>query len=655
MFLNFSNSSSIKQRIIGYFLAIMFIAMLLIVLLTVNKVKDVLNTLQQDNAKIVTTNLSVACGDPMMSIAYADPMMAGETDRITKILMGVKDSDKNVEYVILLANDGKCIASSKDENKDKYLNQTDFEKNAIASKEFVISKNTGIKNIFEATIPVFAASQRMGTLRIGYTTKYIDEMVRNVALIIIIIGVLVLVGGSVVYYFMIERGIVKPLTMVIGIAQKIADGSLAQKQIEITSQDEIGRLAEIFNKMLVSLGDLVKRAELIAGGMIGADIVEEKLEKGFSLVSAIAESSEHSKGDLGIAFDKMQEELRKLTIQARRISTDDLNNPVLEEKIIGELGEAFNQMTFNLKELAKVAEKISNNDLTSNVKIHSDKDVLAKAFNKMVTNLKNLIGVVATLANATHNSASSMAETTKQVNQTMDQVQNSIQQIASATNQVAKSTQEISVLMRNANSAVSTGSDNINKVIDKFGSVQSTIENTSMSINKLEQRSQEISEIVGLITKIADQTNLLALNAAIEAARAGEAGRGFAVVADEVRKLAESSGNSAEKISKIIKDIQSDLVGVVSSSQNSLEEAKVVFDLTNKMQIGYSDIVEAIKAMNQQVEQIAAISQETAASAEEITAGAQEQTSAVTEIASNSKSLVEQVNKLRTEVNKFQL
>jgi methyl-accepting chemotaxis protein len=655
MFLNFSNSSSIKQRIIGYFVAIMFVAVLLIVIITVTKTKNVLGAVQRDNAKIVTTNLSVACGDPMMSIAYADPMMAGETDRITKILMGVKNSDENVEYIILLSNDGKCVASSKDTNKDKYLNQTEFERNAIAAKDFEIHDNPGMQNVFEAVIPVFAASQRMGTLRIGYTTKNMDTLVRNVAFIIMFIGILVLVGGSIVYYVMIEKGIVNPLNRVIETAQMIADGNLSQKQIAITSNDEIGRLAEIFNKMLASLGELVQRAEMIASGIIGSDVIEKKLEKGMSLSRAIAECSQNSKGDLAIAFDKMQEELRKLTIQARRISTDDLNNPVLEEKIIGELGEAFNQMTFNLKELAKVAEKIANNDLTANVVIHSDNDVLAKAFSRMVNNLKGLIGVVVSLANTTHNSASSMAETTKQVNQTMDQVQNSIQQIASATNQVAKSTQEISVLMRNANGAVSTGSDNINKVIDKFGSVQSTIENTSMSINKLEQRSQEISEIVGLITKIADQTNLLALNAAIEAARAGEAGRGFAVVADEVRKLAESSGNSAEKISKIIKDIQSDLVGVVSSSQNSLEEAKIVFELTNKMQVGYTDIVDAIKAMNQQVEQIAAISEETAASAEEITAGAEEQTSAVTEIASNSKSLVDQVNKLRTEVNKFQL
>ncbi len=471
MFLFSSGKSSIKKRIIANFLAIMFFAMLLIVLITVSKVRSILNSVQLDNAKIVTTNLAIACSEPMMSIAYADPMMSGESDRLTKILLGVKSSDKNVEYVILLGNDGKCIASSKEELKDKSLNKTNIEIKAFAAKEFEVNENTGQPDVFETAIPVVAASQKMGVLRIGYTTKYISAMARNMALIIVLVVIVIVAAGSIIYNYMIEKGIIEPLGQVMVVAQMIADGNLSQKQVRITSNDEIGRLADIFNKMLAGLGELVTRAELIANGMIGSDTIEEKLEKGITLSDALA-SSAQSKGDLAVAFDKMQGELRKLTIQARRISTDDLNNPLLEERIAGELGEAFNQMTFNLKELAKIAEQISNNDLSANVMIHSDKDVLGKAFFKMVSNLKNLIGVVVQLANTSHNSASSMAESTKQVNQTMDQVQNSIQQIASATNQVAKSTQEISVLMRNANNAVNTGSDNINKVIDKFGSVQ---------------------------------------------------------------------------------------------------------------------------------------------------------------------------------------
>ena len=268
---------------------------------------------------------------------------------------------------------------------------------------------------------------------------------------------------------------------------------------------------------------------------------------------------------------------------------------------------------------------------------------------------KNLVATINQLANETHHSANDMAQTTEQSNHTVADVQNSIQQIASATTQISKSVQEISALVQHTSRVTEAGSGNINKVIDKFGLLQSTISTTGASISKLEQRSQEISEIVGLITKIADQTNLLALNAAIEAARAGEAGRGFAVVADEVRKLAESSGQSAENISNIIKEIQTDTASVVSSSQVSLEEAKGVLDLANKMRGGYDEIVTAIAGMSQQVEHIAAISEETASSAEEISSGAQEQTAAIGEIAGNARKLVDQAAKLKTEIGKFKV
>jgi methyl-accepting chemotaxis protein len=289
------------------------------------------------------------------------------------------------------------------------------------------------------------------------------------------------------------------------------------------------------------------------------------------------------------------------------------------------------------------------------VSTDSDKKVLVNAFAKMLKNLKILIGEVIKNANVTHASVNGIAETTSQVSQTMQQVQNSIQQIASATTNVAKGTQEISTLITKANGVVNTGNTNINAVIEKFSVVQSTIQGNNDSIIKLEQKSNKISEIVGLITKIADQTNLLALNAAIEAARAGESGRGFAVVADEVRKLAESSGKSAVQISDIIKEIQEDTMGVVTSSQDSIKEFNLVVELTQKMKEGYKNIIEVIEAVSRQVEGIAAVSEETAASSEEIAAGAEEQTAAINEISNNTSALREQVVKLKAEINKFRI
>jgi methyl-accepting chemotaxis protein len=617
--------------------------------------KSKLENAQQSKSQIVSSNLAIACADSMMSISYGDLMMSGELERLTKMLEQVKKSDSDVEYAILLSKDGKCVAASEESLKNSFLNQTEFEKKALEAAKLTISTNPDKKNIFETATPVIAAGQKMGVLRIGYSSKNIVAATQNIIILSGLIGILAIGFGSLFYYVMIERGIVQPLSNVMTVAQKVAEGNLSQKEIVVVSHDEIGKFAEIFNKMLKNLGDLVKRAESIANGVIGADLVEDKLKSGMALSQAAATDGTNSQGDLAVAFDRMQTELRKLTIQARRIAQDDLNNPVLDIEIAGELGEAFSQMTSNLKNLSSVAEKIADGNLVTTIRTHSENDVLANAFSRMINNLKNLVGTVVQLSNTTHHSASNMAHTTKQANQTMSQVQNSIQQIASAINQVARSAQGISILVQNTNKVVDAGSSNIAKVIDKFNAVQNTIETTGKSIGKLNERSQEISEIVGLITKIADQTNLLALNAAIEAARAGEAGRGFAVVADEVRKLAESSSNSADKISQIIKEIQTDTGNVVSSSQNSLEEAKVVLALADKMRTGYNEIVEAIKGMNQQVEQIVATSEETAASAEEITAGTEEQTAAITEIATSAQGMAEQAKTLKMEIGKFKV
>jgi methyl-accepting chemotaxis protein len=466
-------------------------------------------------------------------------------------------------------------------------------------------------------------------------------------------GLLVLVLGSVAYYWVLKHNFIEPLHHLLAATKQIQEGSMLHKEIPVERDDEIGHVTGVINKLILNLDQLLNRATFIAMGQIGANEAEEKMKRGATLESAA--KIESSEENLAGSFDVMQGELRKLTIQARKIAADELDSPVLDVQIAGELGDAFREMTINLKEIAAVARRIADQDLTTQVVIRSDTSVLGKAFAMMSYTLKSLIKTITEIVNDTYRAANEMAQTTEQSSHTMGDVQNSIQQIATATGQISKSAQQISALMQNANKTVDAGTENIAQVIRKFSELQSTISATGNSISKLEQRSNEISEIVGLITKIADQTNLLALNAAIEAARAGEAGRGFAVVADEVRKLAESSGQSAGNISRIIREIQQDTAVVVSSSQGSLEEAKGVLNLATRMRDGYNEIVESIKGMGQEVEQIAAVSEETASSAEEISSGAEEQTSAITEIANNAHGLVTQAGKLKAEIDKFRM
>ena len=185
-----------------------------------------------------------------------------------------------------------------------------------------------------------------------------------------------------------------------------------------------------------------------------------------------------------------------------------------------------------------------------------------------------MAGVVSSMRDGLNQLMVQTHESTEQIAAASEELTASAGQSAEASNQVAQSVDAIRVkagtVAERSDSAAeyaAEGGQAIQKSVVQIESVERTVQESSAMVDKLGERSQEIGQIVETISGIASQTNLLALNAAIEAARAGEHGRGFAVVAEEVRKLAEQSGEAAQKIAELIKSIQDDTHSAVSSMQ----------------------------------------------------------------------------------------
>jgi len=206
--------------------------------------------------------------------------------------------------------------------------------------------------------------------------------------------------------------------------------------------------------------------------------------------------------------------------------------------------------------------------------------------------------------------------------------------------------------------------------------IDSIVQNAVVRVKKLDAQAQEISKLVVVIKDIADQTNLLALNAAIEAARAGEHGKGFAVVADEVRKLAEQVAFSVNDITGIVTNIQQDFDVVTSSLEGGYQEVqagtnqiKATSETFNTISESINEVVESVKLisinlsavsedgqkMNSAIQEIAAVAEESAAGVEQTTATTEQTSSSMEEMTGKSEQLSELALKLKGLVSQFKL
>ncbi|WP_144483362.1 methyl-accepting chemotaxis protein [Bacillus safensis] len=352
-----------------------------------------------------------------------------------------------------------------------------------------------------------------------------------------------------------------------------------------------------------------------------------------------------------------------------------------------------------LSNLARFSKKVSEGDLRDKLQIQSDDEIgqVGKGFNTMIDSLRSLIGAVQTSVENVASSSEELTASAGQTSKATEHITLAIEQFSSGNesqnDKVELSSEELEEMNRGlqnmnesaesitASSIKSTdiageGGQLVEKTASQMNVIDQSVKKAENVISALESKSKDITQILGVINGIADQTNLLALNAAIEAARAGESGRGFSVVAEEVRKLAVQSANSAKEIENLIKEIVQDIdvsqevfTAVNREVQSGLsftEQTKVsfhnIFDMTkeisNQLQTMNQTVVQLSKGsahVSEAVREIADVSRESSANIQDIAASAEEQLASMEEISSSSATLSSMAEELRDLISKFKV
>ncbi|GFO69966.1 methyl-accepting chemotaxis protein [Geomonas limicola] len=316
-------------------------------------------------------------------------------------------------------------------------------------------------------------------------------------------------------------------------------------------------------------------------------------------------------------------------------------------------------------------ETMANGDLTQRIVINRNNEIskMLRSLQNLQESMRNIISGIQSTANQLTSASgelsatsSKIAEGTGRASQQSDSVSTAVVEMATVSSDIALSCQKMAERAGSTESATRKGDETIAHMAAIMGAIEKSVVDTMDDVKALGTNSERIGDIIVAIQDIADQTNLLALNAAIEAARAGEQGRGFAVVADEVRRLAERTTTATREIQSIIGALQGDVKKVVDSMERSAESVRTGSEDVQHSSQAIAFIKEQISPLLEYVDQVATAVEQQSATSATITESMQQITGVVHDAAQGAHqseqaaaNLAHSARDLNTVVNRFKL
>ena len=585
-----------KMGVMKAVLLLLFVASLFFVRFQTNRATTAIKAQGNTFSRWETAN-AVSRSFAQVAYWWTEYMVSGQMgsernakaaqEQLTSLLANLQGTEQDNS----LSSKTDAYVKSMDEAVVAYLDEDNRVRGNVLAKQA-----RQIADEIEEELDALITEAQTNAKTAGHMVIGANAQISNVSLFLLV-GIPAL-GICLAWLF--SRSITRPIKTLVGAASQVADGDL-NVSVETNTNDEVSSLGERFNVMV---GNIRAANEALQAEKAS---VEQKVEE------AIAES--------------------------------EAQKQYLSERVEIMLTEM---------------ERFASGNLTVRLEAEKDDEIgkLFSGFNRALENMCRMIQQVSEVVSSTASAATEISSSTQQLAAGAEEQSAQADEVAAAVEQMSRTIVENS---RNAqqtaestasSGAIATeGGEIVQRTVEKIQQIAKVVSQSTLTVEKLGKSSTQIGEIVSVIDDIADQTNLLALNAAIEAARAGEQGRGFAVVADEVRKLAERTTQATHQIAGMIKTIQSETQDAVQAMNRGNEEVIEGITLTDHAGVALDNIVSSTQGVVDMVNQIAVASEEQSATSEEISKNVE----AISSVASESAAGVAQIAHTASDLNQLTL